>query len=106
MFISVPSASAWVLALRKSKGGFDVRNVTGPIVAAGQVTDKGQGVWLNGDGGFILDVKSAKKFEKLFGDKRGFIELRKQKGVYVIPFIQPFPTGRARVESKETDRQR
>ena len=48
-----------------------MRNVTKPIVAAGQVTDRGQGVWLNGDGVFILDVK--------------WVELRKQKGVYVIP---------------------
>ena len=45
----------------------------------------GQGVWLNGDGGFILDVKSARKVEKLLGDKRGFVKLRKQKGMYVIP---------------------
>ena len=42
-------------------------------------------MWLNGDGGFILDVKSARKDENQFRDKRGFIELRKQKGVYVIP---------------------
>ena len=49
------------------------------------MTDRGHGVWLNGDGGFILDVKSARKIEKLLGDKRGFVELRKQKGVYVIP---------------------
>ena len=35
--------------------------------------------------GFILDVKSARKIEKLLGDKRGFVELRKQKGVHVIP---------------------
>ena len=62
-----------------------MRNVTKPIVAAGQVPDRGQGVWLNGDGWFILDVKSARKTEKLLGDKRGFVELRKQKGVYVIP---------------------
>ena len=27
-----------------------------------------EGVWLNGDGGFILDVKSARKVEKLLGD--------------------------------------
>ena len=32
-------------------GAFDVRNVTKPIVAAGQVTDNGQGVWLSGNGG-------------------------------------------------------
>ena len=49
--ISVPSSSAWVQVLRKSKEGFDARNVTKPIVAAGQVTDRGPGVWLNGDGG-------------------------------------------------------
>ena len=67
------------------EGRFDVRNVTKPIVAFAQVTDRGQGVWLTGDGGFILDVKSARKIEKLLGDKRGFIELRKQKGVHVIP---------------------
>ena len=36
---------------QKIEGRFDVRNVTKPIVAAGQVTDRGQGVWLNGDGG-------------------------------------------------------
>ena len=30
-------------------------------------------------------MKSARKIEKLLGDKRGFVELRKQKGVYVIP---------------------
>ena len=66
------------------EGRFDARNVTKPIVAAGQVTDRGQGVWLNGDGGFILDVKSARKIGKLLGDKRGFIELRTQKGVFVI----------------------
>ena len=70
---------------QKIERRFDVRNVTKPIVAAGQVTDRGQGVWLNGDGGFILDVKSARKIEKLLGDKRGFIELRKQKGAHVIP---------------------
>ena len=35
---------------QKIEGRFDVRNVTKPIVAAGQVTDRGQGVWLNGDG--------------------------------------------------------
>ena len=44
---------------QKIEGRFDVRNVTKPIVAARQVTDRGQGVWLNGDGWFILDVKSA-----------------------------------------------
>ena len=38
-----------------------MRNVTKPIVAAEQVTDRGQGVWLNGDGGFILDVGFGKK---------------------------------------------
>ena len=70
---------------QKIEGRFDVRNVTKPIVAVGQVTERGQGEWLNGDGGFILDVKSARKIEKLLGDKRGFVELRKQKGVYVIP---------------------
>ena len=57
-----------------------------------QVTDRGQGVWLNVDCGFILYVKSAKKIEKLLGDKRGFIELRKQKGVYVIPPRNSHPT--------------
>ena len=42
---------------QKIEGRFDVRNVTKPIVAAGQVTDRGQGVCLNGDGGFILNEK-------------------------------------------------
>ena len=41
------------------EGRFDVRNVTKPTVAAGQVTDRGQGLC--------------------------FVELRKQKGVHVIP---------------------
>ena len=36
---------------QKIEGSFDVRNVRKPIAAAGQVTDRGQGVWLNGDGG-------------------------------------------------------
>ena len=36
---------------QKIEGRFDVRNVTKPIVAAGQVSDRGQGVWLDGDGG-------------------------------------------------------
>ena len=76
---------------QKIEGTFDVRNVTKPIVAAGQVTDAGQGVWLSGDGGFILDKKSAKKIEKLLGDKERFIELRKQKGVYVIPCEDQMP---------------
>ena len=53
---------------QKIEGRFDVRNVTKPIVAAGQVTDRGQG-----------------KLRKLLGDKRGFVELRKQRGAYVIP---------------------
>ena len=53
---------------QKIEGRSDVRNVTKPIVAAGQVTDRGQGVWLNGDGGFALDVKSVRKIEKLLGD--------------------------------------
>ena len=57
---------------QKIEGRFDVRNVTKPIVATGQVTERGQGVWLNGDGGFILDVKSARKIEKLLGDKTWF----------------------------------
>ena len=48
------------VGIQKIEGWFDARNVTKPIVAAGQVTDRGQGVWLNGGGGFILDVKSAR----------------------------------------------
>ena len=68
---SVPSSSAWFVGTQKIEGRFDVRNWTKPIVAAGQVTDRG--------------VKSARKIDKLLGDKRGFIELRNQKGVYVIP---------------------
>ena len=94
---------------QKIEGRFDVRNVTKPIVAAGQVTDRGQGVWLNGDGGFILDVKSTRKIEKRLGAKRGFIELRIQNGVCDPlrgTIIKPFPTGRARVESRQTDGQR
>ena len=30
-------------------------------------------------------MRSAKKIERLLGDKSSFIELKKQKGVYVIP---------------------
>ena len=66
------------LSTQKIEGSFDVRNVTKPTVAVGQVTDRGQGVWLNDDGEFVLDVKSARKIEKL-------LELRKQKGVHVTP---------------------
>ena len=53
--------------------------MTKPIVAAGQATDKGQGVWLSGNGGYILDMRSAKKIERLLGDKSSFIELKKKK---------------------------
>ena len=74
---------------QRIEGRLDVRNATKPIVAAGQVTDAGQGEWPSGNGGFILDVTSAKKVEKLLGDKRGFFELRKQKGVYVIRCEDP-----------------
>ena len=42
----VPQHVCWT---QKIEGSFDVRNVTKPIVAAGQGTDRGQGVWLNGD---------------------------------------------------------
>ena len=68
---------------QKIAGRFGVMSVTKPMVAAKQVTDKGQGVWLNGDGGFILDVKSAKKVGRL-GGHHGIIELKKQRGEYVI----------------------
>ena len=71
---------------QKTEGTFDVRNVTMPIVAAGQVTDEGHGVWLSGNGGHILDMRSAKKIERLLGDKSSFIKLKKQKGVYVNPW--------------------
>ena len=74
---------------QKIEGRFDVSNVTKPIVAAGQVTNRGQGAWLTGNGGFILDIKSARKVEKLLGGKKSFIELKKQKGVYVIPCEDP-----------------
>ena len=88
----------------KIEGTFDVRNVTKPNVAAGQVTDKGQGVWLSSNGGYILDMRSAKKIESLLGDKSSFIELKKQKGVYVIPCDDPssslFPL--VEKESKQT----
>ena len=70
---------------QKIEGTLDVRNVTKPTVAPGQVTDEGEGVWLSGNGGYILDMRSAKKIERLLGDKSSFIELKKQKGVYVIP---------------------
>ena len=50
---------------QKIEGRFDVRHVTKSVVAAGQVTYRDHGVWLNSDGGFILDVKSARKIEKL-----------------------------------------
>ena len=90
---------------QKIEGTFDVRNVTKPIVAAGQVTDAGQGVWLSGEGGFILDKKSAKKIEKLLGDKERFIELRKQKGVYVIPCEDQMP-GLFPLIGKESDQRK
>ena len=46
---SLPQHGCWYS--KKIEGRLDVRNVTKPIVAAGQVTDRGQGEWLNGDGG-------------------------------------------------------
>ena len=79
-----------------------MRNVKKPIVAAGQVTDAGQGVWLSGEGGFILDRKSVKKVEKLLGDKKSFIELRKQKGVYAFPCEDP-TSGLFPLIEKESD---
>ena len=66
-----------------------MRNVTKPIVASGQVTDKGQGVWLSGNGGYVLDMRPAQKVERLLGDKSSFIELKKQKGVNVITCEDP-----------------
>ena len=66
---------------QKIEGTFDVRNVTLPIVAAGQVT--------GGNGGYILDMRSAKKIERLLGNKGSVTELKKQKGVYVIPSDEP-----------------
>ena len=59
-------------------------------------------MWLSGDGGFILERKSAKKIEKLLGDKKSFIELRKQKGVYVIPCEDP-TSGLFPLIEKESD---
>ena len=74
------------------------------------MTDICQGVWLNGDGEFILDVTSTRKIEKLLGDKRVLVELRKQKDVHVIPCEEQssnlFPLVEARAESRETDGQR
>ena len=60
---------------QKIEGTVAVRNLTKPIVAAGQVTDKVQRVWLSDDDGYILDMRSAKKIERLLGDKSSFIEL-------------------------------
>ena len=92
---------------QRIEGRFDVRNVTKPIVAAGQVTDAGQGVWLSGDGGYILDVMSAKRVERLLGNRKGFVELRKQRGVYVIPcvgsVVRPLPADREGVGPEEAD---
>ena len=62
---------------QKIEGRFDVRNVTKPIVAAGQRSGS--------MAEFILDVKSARKIEELLGDRRGFVELRTQKGAHVTP---------------------
>ena len=91
---------------QKIEGIFEARNVTKPIVAAGQVTDAGQGVRLSGDGGFILDKKSAKKIEKLLGDKERFIELRKQKGVYVILCEDQMPGFFPLIEKESDQRKR
>ena len=59
-------------------------------------------MWLSGDGGFILERKSAEKIEKLLRDKKSFIELRKQKGVYVIPCEDP-TSGPFPLIEKESD---
>ena len=88
---------------QKIEGTFDVRNVTEPIVAAGQVTDRGQGVWLNGEGRFKLDVKSARKIENLLGDKTWFCRAAKAErcaydSLRGTTIIQPFPTGRQGIQ--------
>ena len=54
-------------------------------------------------------MKSARKIEKLLGDKRGFVELREQKGVYVIPCEEQssnlFPrVGQGSKQGTQTDR--
>ena len=84
-----------------------MRNVTRPIVAARQVTDRGQGVWLNGDGLFILDVKSARKIEKLLGDKTWARRATKSERCVCDPLRGTvIPLVEQGVKSRETDGQR
>ena len=51
-------------------------------------------------------MKSARKIEKLLGDKRGFVELRKQRGVFVIPCEEQSSNLFPRTETRDTDGQR
>ena len=46
-------------------------------------------MWLSGNGGYILDMRSAKKTERLLGGKSSFIELKKQKGACATPWDDP-----------------
>ena len=55
-------------------GRLGVRCVAESIIADGQVTARSQGVWLNCNEGFTLDVESAGEIEEPLGDNRGFIE--------------------------------
>ena len=88
---------------QRIEGRFDARNVTKPIVAAGHVTDAGQGVWPSGNGEFLLDVKSAKK---LLGDRRGFMELRKQKDMDEVEAEEDKPAKVKSAPVLPTDKER
>ena len=65
------------------RGILGARCVAGSIIADGQVTARGQRVWLNCNDEFILDEELAGVVEEPLGDNRGFSESRDQKRVCV-----------------------
>ena len=92
------------------KKQFAVRNVTELIVDDGQQADKSRKTRLNDVDGLVRGVKSAGRIERLLRNKRGFSELRNQKGECAIPCdkqLCSFPTlSEQESGPNETDGQR
>ena len=70
---------------QKVQGEFAVRNVTKQTDAAGRLTDEGREARLSEADGQVRIVKSAERIMRLLRSKRGFSELKDQKGEYVTP---------------------
>ena len=73
---------------QKMTGNFDVRDVSRPIVAAGELTDGGQGLWFHRDQSYIIsqtradEIAEWMKDEVRNGEK---IYVDKRKGVFEVP---------------------